>query len=1249
MATNHKNAYPHFEPNQLLRSSTLNGYFAFLDEQTRLSRVHFLGCGIVEGLDFSWTEDALVINKGVAVNKDGWLVDVPDKSEYKYAVEVPSSETGFNSSDLKALLKDGGSHVSWICFPTEEDAGEFCEDPSRISRISELRSADFVVALAYGMRPEYESRCLHDHCDLNTAESILEPWPVLIPVDDVPILFQKMAPVTWAVSPRKEPALEFYHGDIQVFNEQVRSSALSWKSEVYDAMGLISSHFAIMDQKALDRVFGDSVKLLDRFNQAKARIQDLVDDGEKSVPDYVISFFDDMAQALNEFIGEYNVFAGKYGMLPDVIPEDLLVYLGRVDEGTRRDQNVYRSLFRNAVQDDFRKDAGKLSRMLERIGILAESYIPDASDERIVTKDFQMEKIHPGECLSSRPVPFYYDSSAAGFHDAWMADKGFAEGSFDNNSERLYLDRYLRRSGSMNEEGWSLYPTAYEGKEFPVVKNELEDLNKELRLSIDIVEAGLNVVEEFSAKQADLLLNLIKPISDKIGDIFDEVRTHCSGNAQAFKMAEILGQHFNAGLVESIRDGRPLSDTSLKAISEMGEVSPDAVQVITKAVVDVSETNTRWTDLATALLAFVRAWQNRYVSLPQGVSSDEIGKVVLLAPVKRGSRVFLFTAPDGTENSKKSKNSKSIRRTVLSYGVVFHNPSEVAVAESPATFVFRLKTAIQENGEYFGDLPETINPYGDSGRWDHKDDQLILYPYICEGTSVRKYETVLTCIDCKVTYPAEEIMEKPKIKFLDKEAVPAVILKMKDNGTAWVNLTIKSPEGGFLYQKRCTVIVNNPIWNFVPVSRVVVTPSSLPMLLSGPPQQLEAKVVPSDASKQEIRWKSNNSEIATVSSKGVVKPVKEGKTEILAISESDESKVGTTPVQVTSLSLKMRVVRKDGSFYYDNIPLSINPFTPFEDGAKWEFYNNESFYVCPFQNNGTTDEPFKTAKTNLVCVIENDRVLTVKQGYSPDSSTAPVFVLKMPNQVKGTAKVTFKILKANEVIYSRKITFDVHNPEWDKVPVTGVSLPSSKLDLFEGQTETLQALIIPDNAFNKKVTWTSSLKNFASIEETTGVLTAKSYGSTIVTVETDEGSFKKSMKVSVSSLLFRGELITPEKDDVFADLPDVIERGKWGPTGKRLATYMRIYPFQKLEKSLVKNGEKGLVQLPLDRDNLVSSGGVSSNGARLSIQVKTEDGKVPFAEIRWPQKGEYPFTLQIKDPKNPENILHSRSFTLVMK
>jgi hypothetical protein len=83
------------------------------------------------------------------------------------------------------------------------------------------------------------------------------------------------------------------------------------------------------------------------------------------------------------------------------------------------------------------------------------------------------------------------------------------------------------------------------------------------------------------------------------------------------------------------------------------------------------------------------------------------------------------------------------------------------------------------------------------------------------------------------------------------------------------------------------------------------------------------------------------------------------------------------------------------------------------------------------------------------------------------------------------------------------------------VPVTGVSLNKTTTQLNVGDTETLTASVIPTNATNKTVTWTSSNTSVATVAG--GLVTAAAAGTATITATTQDGGFTATCAVTVTS------------------------------------------------------------------------------------------------------------------------------------
>ena len=82
------------------------------------------------------------------------------------------------------------------------------------------------------------------------------------------------------------------------------------------------------------------------------------------------------------------------------------------------------------------------------------------------------------------------------------------------------------------------------------------------------------------------------------------------------------------------------------------------------------------------------------------------------------------------------------------------------------------------------------------------------------------------------------------------------------------------------------------------------------------------------------------------------------------------------------------------------------------------------------------------------------------------------------------------------------------------IAVTGVTLDKSALTLEEGKSEQLTATVLPANARNKAVTWSSNKPDVAAVDKD-GKVTAHKAGEAVITVKTEDGGKAASCTVRV--------------------------------------------------------------------------------------------------------------------------------------
>ena len=83
------------------------------------------------------------------------------------------------------------------------------------------------------------------------------------------------------------------------------------------------------------------------------------------------------------------------------------------------------------------------------------------------------------------------------------------------------------------------------------------------------------------------------------------------------------------------------------------------------------------------------------------------------------------------------------------------------------------------------------------------------------------------------------------------------------------------------------------------------------------------------------------------------------------------------------------------------------------------------------------------------------------------------------------------------------------------VHVTSVTVNPSSASILEGSSEQLAATVLPGNATNKSVTWTSSNPAAATVSQS-GLVTAVAEGSAIITATSVDGNFTDNCNVTVT-------------------------------------------------------------------------------------------------------------------------------------
>ncbi len=135
---------------------------------------------------------------------------------------------------------------------------------------------------------------------------------------------------------------------------------------------------------------------------------------------------------------------------------------------------------------------------------------------------------------------------------------------------------------------------------------------------------------------------------------------------------------------------------------------------------------------------------------------------------------------------------------------------------------------------------------------------------------------------------------------------------------------------------------------------------------------------------------------------------------------------------------------------------------------------------------------------------------TIANSKTTDATGTGSFVSNLTGLVPATTyNVRAYATNSAGIVYGNEISF-TSSP----VLVTGVTINLTTISITKGETIQLTASILPSNATNKNVTWSSANSSIATVS-TSGLVTAVNLGSTTIIVTSENGGFSSSCIVNV--------------------------------------------------------------------------------------------------------------------------------------
>jgi len=240
-------------------------------------------------------------------------------------------------------------------------------------------------------------------------------------------------------------------------------------------------------------------------------------------------------------------------------------------------------------------------------------------------------------------------------------------------------------------------------------------------------------------------------------------------------------------------------------------------------------------------------------------------------------------------------------------------------------------------------------------------------------------------------------------------------------------------------------------------SGISLNTNAITLTAIGQTANLMATITPSNTKNKNVTWTSSNTAVATVSNSGVVTAKGNGAATITAKTSDGTNltaQCAVTVLTATGISLNQTSLTMTSVGQTTTLTATVSPSNAVNKSVTWSSSNT------------------------AVATVSSTGVVTAKGN--------------------GTATITVKTTDGTDLSATCAVMV--------AVSVTSIQLDKTILGFSAiGQTAMLTATIAPDNAANKKVTWSSSNTTVAAVSSS-GVVTAKGYGNATITAKIADGS-----------------------------------------------------------------------------------------------------------------------------------------------
>lgn len=312
----------------------------------------------------------------------------------------------------------------------------------------------------------------------------------------------------------------------------------------------------------------------------------------------------------------------------------------------------------------------------------------------------------------------------------------------------------------------------------------------------------------------------------------------------------------------------------------------------------------------------------------------------------------------------------------------------------------------------------------------------------------------------------------------------------------------------------------------VSVASVNLSPSNTNVSL-GNTIQLSTSITPSNAANQAVSYSSNNTAVASVSSNGLVTGHSEG-TATITVTTDDGSYQASATITVQDIPQGLSNIALNKSVTATVAPEATNPVQHLVDGS-----TDSRCSASGFPQTFTIDlgGMYDISYTELVCYQDRAYQYTIEIASNENGPYTPV-VDRTSNSTPGsvTSPITDQFSANGQFLKLTITDANTYTGNWvsilefrafgeastTSIPVTGVSLSPSTVELTEGESYQLSATISPANADDKSVSYSSSNASVATVNAN-GLVTAVSNGTATILVSTTDGQYTDASTITVTS------------------------------------------------------------------------------------------------------------------------------------